>query len=41
MKKIILVSIIFLGLAASNANAQKYSENKLKYDPHMLSLIHI
>ena len=35
MKKLILVSIIFLGLAASNANAQKYSENKLKYDPRM------
>ena len=35
MKKLILVSIIFLGLSASNANAQKYSENKLKYDPRM------
>ena len=35
MKKLILVSIIFLGLAASNVNAQTYSENKLKYDSHM------
>ena len=35
MKKLILVSIIFLGLAASNVNAQTYSINKLKYDYHM------
>ena len=35
MKKLFLVSIIFLGLAASNANAQTYNENKLKYDPRM------
>ena len=35
MKKLILVSIIFLGLAVSAANAQTYSENKLKYDSHM------
>jgi len=35
MKKLILVSIIFLGLAASNVNAQTYSENRLKYDSHM------
>jgi hypothetical protein len=35
MKKIILLSIIMVGLVATNLNAQRYSINKFKYDSRL------
>ena len=34
MKKIILLSVIMIGLVATNSQAQRYSINKFKYDSH-------
>ncbi|MEI6752625.1 MAG: hypothetical protein WCK78_05595 [Paludibacter sp.] len=35
MKKLILLSVLFLVLASSNVSAQTYSANKLKFDSRM------
>ena len=35
MKKLFLVSVLFVGLAVLTTNAQTYSINKLKYDSHL------